>query len=40
MFSTRRPRPGRGWDAPAFNGVDDLLDDSRSRLERVSARAA
>jgi rhodanese-related sulfurtransferase len=40
MFSTRRLRPGRGWDAPAFNGVDDLLDDSRSRLERVTARAA
>ena len=40
MFSTKRPRPSRGWDAPAFNGVDDLLDDSRSRLERVSARAA
>ena len=40
MFSTRHPRPGRGWDAPAFNGVDDLLDDSRSRLERVTARAA
>jgi rhodanese-related sulfurtransferase len=40
MFSTRRPRPGRGWDAPAFNGVDDLLDDSRSRLERLTARAA
>jgi rhodanese-related sulfurtransferase len=40
MFSTNRPRPGHGWDAPAFNGVDDLLDDSRARLERVSARAA
>ena len=40
MFSTKRLRPGRGWDAPAFNGVDDLLDDSRSRLERVSAPAA
>jgi rhodanese-related sulfurtransferase len=40
MFSTRRQRPGRGWDAPAFNGVDDLLDDSRSRLERLTARAA
>ena len=40
MFSTKRLRPGRGWDAPAFNGVDDLLDDSRSRLERLSARAA
>jgi rhodanese-related sulfurtransferase len=40
MFSTRRRRHGRGWDAPAFDGVDDLLDDSRSRLRRVSARAA
>jgi rhodanese-related sulfurtransferase len=40
MFSTKRVRPGHGWDAPAFNGIDDLLDDSRSRLERVSARAA
>jgi rhodanese-related sulfurtransferase len=40
MFSTKRQRPGRGWDAPAFNGVDDLSGDSRSRLERVSARAA
>jgi rhodanese-related sulfurtransferase len=40
MFSTGRLRPGRGWDAPAFNGINDLLDDSRSRLERVSARAA
>jgi rhodanese-related sulfurtransferase len=40
MFSTRRLRPGRGWDAPAFNGINDLLDDSRSRLERISARAA
>ena len=40
MFSTSRLRPGRGWDAPAFNGVDDLLNDSRSRLERVSAPAA
>jgi rhodanese-related sulfurtransferase len=40
MFSTQRLRPGHGWDAPAFNGINDLLDDSRSRLERVSARAA
>ena len=40
MFSTKRQRLGRGWDAPAFNGVDDLLDDSRSRLERLTARAA
>ena len=40
LFSTKGLRPGRGWDAPAFNGVDDLLDDSRSRLERLTARAA
>jgi len=40
MFSARRLRPGRGWDAPAFHGINDLLDDSRSRLELVSARAA
>jgi len=40
MFSTERLRPGHGWDAPAFNGVDDLLGDARSRLERLSARAA
>jgi rhodanese-related sulfurtransferase len=40
MFSSKNLHPGHGWDAPAFNGVDDLLADSRSRLERVSARAA
>ena len=40
MFSSKRQLPGRGRDAPLFNGVDDLLDDSRSRLARVSARAA
>jgi len=40
MFSTKNLHPGHGWDAPAFNGVDDLLEDSRSRLVRVSARAA
>jgi rhodanese-related sulfurtransferase len=40
MFSTRHPRPGRGPDAPFFDGVEDLLGDSRSRLARVSARAA
>ena len=40
MFSTRRSRPCRGMDAPAFNGVDDLLTDARSRLDRVTARAA
>ena len=40
LFSTRRPRACRGPGAPRFDGVDDLLEDSRSRLVRVSARAA
>jgi rhodanese-related sulfurtransferase len=40
LFSAKPTRSGRGWDAPSFDGVDDLLDDSRSRLARVSARAA
>jgi rhodanese-related sulfurtransferase len=40
MFSTKTLRPGHGPDAPLFDGVDDMLDDSRSRLARVSARAA
>jgi rhodanese-related sulfurtransferase len=40
LFSTSAPRKGHGWGAPRFDGVDDLLDDSRSRLARVSARAA
>lgn len=31
---------GRGWDAPGYEGVDDQLADARSRLVRVSARAA
>jgi len=35
-----RVRPGRGWDAPSYDGVDDQLDDARSRLVRISARAA
>jgi rhodanese-related sulfurtransferase len=40
LFSTKATRPGRGRDAPRYHGVDDMLDDSRSRLARVSARAA
>jgi rhodanese-related sulfurtransferase len=40
MFSTGPARNGRGWQAPSFDGVEYLLDDSRSRLTRVSARAA
>jgi rhodanese-related sulfurtransferase len=31
---------GRGWDAPVYDGVDAQLADARSRLARVSARAA
>lgn len=31
---------GRGWDAPNYDGIDDQLADARTRLERVSARAA
>jgi rhodanese-related sulfurtransferase len=31
---------GRGWDAPTYAGIDDQLGDARSRLGRVSARAA
>ena len=31
---------GRGWDAPAYDGIDDQLADARTRFERVSARAA
>ena len=39
--ATRRaPRAGRGWDAPTYAGIDDQLSDARSRLDRVSARAA
>ena len=33
-------RTGRGRDAPVYDGVDDQLADSRSRLDRLSARAA
>jgi len=40
MFSTNRLYPAHGWDAPAFNGATDLPDDSRSRQQRVTARAA
>lgn len=42
LFSTRprSARAGRGSDAHRYDGVDDLLEDSRSRLERVSARGA
>jgi rhodanese-related sulfurtransferase len=31
---------GRGWEAPTYDGVDDQLADARTRLHRVSPRAA
>lgn len=34
------PGTGRGWDAPRHDGIDDQLRDGRTRLLRVSARAA
>ena len=33
-------RRARAWEAPVYDGVDDQLADARSRLTRVSARAA
>lgn len=30
----------RSWDAPVFDGIEDQLADARTRLARVSARAA
>jgi rhodanese-related sulfurtransferase len=40
--TTQRPAgtTGRGWDAPTYAGIDDQLSDARSRLDRVSVRAA
>jgi rhodanese-related sulfurtransferase len=40
MFSTKRVSPGHRYNLTAFRGDDDLRLDSRSRLERLSARAA
>lgn len=37
---TTRGRRDQGGNAPTYDGIDDLLGDSRSRLARVSARAA
>jgi len=39
LFSSR-PGTGRGWEAPTYDGIDDQLDDARSRLTRLTARAA
>jgi len=38
--ATSAPPVGRGWDAPTYAGIDDQLSDARSRLDRVSVRAA
>ena len=38
--ATGAPPAGRGWDAPTYAGIDDQLSDARSRLDRVSVRAA
>jgi rhodanese-related sulfurtransferase len=40
LFSTKATPVGHGPDAPLFDRVEDMLDDSWSRLARVSARAA
>ena len=34
------PAQGRGWEAPTYAGIDDQLSDARSRLDRISVRAA
>jgi rhodanese-related sulfurtransferase len=34
------PAHGRGWEAPTYAGIDDQLSDARSRLDRISVRAA
>lgn len=39
-WETRLFSGGRGWAAPVYDGVDDQLLDARSRLDRVSPRAA
>lgn len=38
--ATGNPATGRGRGAPTYAGIDDQLSDARSRLDRVSARAA
>ena len=35
LFSSR-PGTGRGWEAPTYDGIDDQLDDARSRLTRLT----
>ncbi len=42
LFSDPTPTAtsARGWDVPTYAGIDDQLSDARSRLDRVSVRAA
>lgn len=40
QFSGGAPGAGRGRGAPVYDGIDDQLADARTRLSRVSARAA
>jgi rhodanese-related sulfurtransferase len=40
LWETRLFSGGRGWEAPVYDGVDEQLADARSRLSRVSVRAA
>jgi rhodanese-related sulfurtransferase len=39
-LETRLFSGGRGSQAPVYDGIDDQLADARSRLRRISARAA
>jgi hypothetical protein len=39
-FPTVPTQGGHGWDPLRFDAVNDMVHDSRSRLARVSARAA
>ena len=39
LFSTTTGT-ARGWEAPTYSGIDDQLADARSRLRRISVRAA
>jgi rhodanese-related sulfurtransferase len=40
LFSSSSSGAARGWEAPAYAGIDDQLADARTRLRRISVRAA
>ena len=40
LFSTSSGSTARGWEAPTYAGIDDQLVDARTRLRRISVRAA